>query len=61
MRLTTTEFADRAALATGGTRGIGVVRRLACEGAGAALTYFTSADRALVQSPQFKEKSWSLG
>jgi NAD(P)-dependent dehydrogenase (short-subunit alcohol dehydrogenase family) len=58
-----TEFADRAGPVTGGTQGIGadIVRRLAREGASVALTYFTSADRALVQSPQFREKSCPHG
>jgi NAD(P)-dependent dehydrogenase (short-subunit alcohol dehydrogenase family) len=58
-----TEFAHRAELVTGGPQGIGadIVRRLAREGASAALTYFTSADRALVQSPQFREQSCPHG
>jgi 3-oxoacyl-[acyl-carrier protein] reductase len=58
-----TEFADRAGLVTGATQGIGadIVRRLAREGASVALTYVTSADRALVQRPQFREKSCPHG
>jgi hypothetical protein len=63
VRQTATESADRAGLVTGGTRGIGadIVRRLAGEGARVALTCVISADRALVQSPQFREKSCPHG
>jgi 3-oxoacyl-[acyl-carrier protein] reductase len=56
-------FADKAGPVTAGTRGIGadIVRRLAREGARVALTYYTLADRALVQRPQFQEKACPHG